>query len=787
MRYHGGLIEGMIRAFRACGGWLPGLLLAAGFLALPSFGVAAEGGTGGPVEYRDVPGIGSRNVVWLVAQVHLILGGFVLGVPIFAWVCHIIAVRTKEPRYFRLAKEFTNLLTAAFEMTAMLGATLLFVLMTLYPKVVSYMTGIFLPTYYIYIALFIGSTTTLYLYWKGFETLKERQGWHLFLGFLLNVFALFIMIVPNSWASFQASPVVLAEGMGPWEKAFTAMQNPTWWPLNVHRLIANIVLGGFICGAFAAIKYLGAQTQEERAHYDWMGYIGNFIGIFGLLPLPFAGYWLMMEVYRYNQQMGITLMGGFLSWLFILQAVLIGAMFLQSNFYFWLGLAYRVEGGEKYKKSIIAMLVALLVCFGVWLTPHSLVASLQEARAMGGTHHPVLGVFGVMSAKMTAVNLMLLITFGSFLMYWRADKVETVRWAKAARIVQLLLFFGAALYIIWAGIYGYFVPAIFRVYVLSVSQVLTVLGVFIVATIIAVLSMRGAKQIPMHWGRMPVRSQHMLILNAVVVILTMSLMGYARSSSRVHWHIYGVLEDTSPHAYSPALAHAGSFMSLSTFIVLTLVTFIFWVIASAVRRPAFSLQYFFAAPFLWWVTSKLDKPAGPVARASKRSKYFQKATATACGFLIAFAFLAFQVPQTASLAPKHEAFDPSEVKTQTDVVKMGQKLFFSKGQCALCHSIGPSESARCPDLKGIGAKLTKEFIYESLTQPQAYTYLAYEHEGPPRAFPAKMPVINKAPVGLTEPELWAVIAYVQSLGGEVTVQPEDLKNAIATTVAAGAL
>jgi mono/diheme cytochrome c family protein len=280
----------------------------------------------------------------------------------------------------------------------------------------------------------------------------------------------------------------------------------------------------------------------------------------------------------------------------------------------------------------------------------------------------------------------------------------------------------------------------------------------------------------------------MLILNAVVVILTMALMGYARSSSRVHWHIYGVLEDTSPHAYSPALAHAGSFMSLSTFIVLILVAFIFWVVSSAVRRPAFSLQYFFIAPFLWWVTSQFDKPAAPASQASKQPAYFRKAVATACGFLIAFAFLAFQVPQTPSLPPKHEEFDPSKIKTQADIVKVGQKLFFSKGQCALCHSIGPSEAARCPDLKGIGAKLTKEFLYESLTQPQAYTYLAYDHAGPPRPFPAKMPAINKPPVGLTEPELLAVIAFVQSLGGEVTVQPEEVvKAAMPTTVAAGAL
>src|SRR5256886_12407224 len=81
-----------------------------------------------------------------------------------------------------------------------------------------------------------------------------------------------------------------------------------------------------------------------------------------MLPLPFAGYWLMREVYQYNQQMGITLMGGFLSWLFILQAILIGILFLGANYYFWLGIMYRIPGSEaKYRKPIMTMLVILLV------------------------------------------------------------------------------------------------------------------------------------------------------------------------------------------------------------------------------------------------------------------------------------------------------------------------------------------------------------------------------------------------------------------------------------------
>ena len=41
---------------------------------------------------------------------------------------------------------------------------------------------------------------------------------------------------------------------------------------------------------------------------------------------------------------------------------------------------------------------------------------------MGGAHHPLLGVLGVMSAKNTAMNVVLLTTFLSFVLYRRANK-----------------------------------------------------------------------------------------------------------------------------------------------------------------------------------------------------------------------------------------------------------------------------------------------------------------------------------------------------------------------------
>lgn len=135
-------VETIQRALRAIGGqgrWLVGLLLTLGWFFLPSLGLAAEGTAAGPTEYRDIPYIGSRNLVWIVAQLHLLLAGFVLGVPIFAWLCEVIAWRGGEKRYDKLAKEFTKLLTSAYATTALFGGILLFLLVAFYPKLMKVM------------------------------------------------------------------------------------------------------------------------------------------------------------------------------------------------------------------------------------------------------------------------------------------------------------------------------------------------------------------------------------------------------------------------------------------------------------------------------------------------------------------------------------------------------------------------------------------------------------------------------------------------------------------------
>jgi hypothetical protein len=505
---------------------------------------------------------------------------FVLGVPMFAVVAEAIGIFGKDQRYDRLSKEFTRLLLIAYSATAIWGAVLTFFLATLYPKFFAYLTGIFGTSMWVYVSIFFFESFTLYLYYYGWDRWKYGRAklGHWGLGILLNVWGTIVMFIADGWLTYMMTPPREITAQTPvasirfWE----AFMNHTWMPINIHRLIGNVVFGGAIVGAYASYRFLASKSEEERAHYDWMGYVGNFIAISALIVLPFAGYWLGREIYQYDQSMGITMMGGFMSWLWVIQAFLIAVLFLAGNYYLWVGMG-RIPGAERFRPYTKWLLAVLVIGAIVWGTPHTMIADSRELAAMGGSHHPFLGVLGVMSAKNTAVNLMILATFLSFLLYRRANIRPVVPWARSGTAIQGAMFAIAAAIVLYYGIRGYFVEAIVRIGY-SVYQVGAVLACIVFVTVIDVLMARGAESLgAIQWGKMPPRSQYALFILAVTFTWLMGLMGFARSGIRQHWHVWQVMPDTSAYAATPALGYAAIMISTCVLIFLSLVGFIFWL------------------------------------------------------------------------------------------------------------------------------------------------------------------------------------------------------------------
>lgn len=543
-------------------------------------GEAEEAITAPQPEAKDYPDVGtsSRGIVWILAQMHLYFAAFILAVPIFVVLIEWIGVKTGDERYEMMAREFMKVSMTAFSITALFGGALALALFLLYPDFMSYMMHVFGAQMLVYAGLFFAESFFLYTYYYSWDALRygNQKYAHISLGIMLNIAGTTLMVVSNSWATFMMAPSGVNEVGVVVGNIWDIMKGPLWNPINLHRVIANIAFGGAVVGAYAAFKFLSSKDPEQKAHYDWMGYQSNFIAVLGFLPLPFAGYYLMAEVYAYSQTMGITAMGGILAWLFIVQAVLIGTILLAVNYYLWSGMS-RTEGSVRYQYMIKYIAAVLVVSFLTWVTPHTLLLTGAEIKLLGGNLHPMLGPLGIMPAKNIAVNLMLIFTFLSFQLYRRSDKETTVSWANAGNALMVAIYAVAIINVIFAGVYyGYFTNTVYKVGS-SVMQVVSTLVVIIAGMTIDAFMYKGAKTMPTYWGKVSNRSQYALFALPIAFTWLMALMGYVRSSVRTHWHITDIMRDNSPDNFIPAIGYAGNMMTIATIGFVLLILFVFWV------------------------------------------------------------------------------------------------------------------------------------------------------------------------------------------------------------------
>ena len=107
----------------------------------------------------------------------------------------------------------------------------------------------------------------------------------------------------------------------------------------------------------------------------------------------------------------------------------------------------------------------------------------------------------------------------------------------------------------------------------------------------------------------------------------------------------------------------------------------------------------------------------------------------------------------------------------------GETIFWGKGQCHTCHSIGNKGSGiRGPNLGGVGERAAERaqeivaqgrsdmtatgYLIESLATPDAYVV---------KGFKPEMPFVYKPPIALSPDEVASVVAYLQAQGGEVDI------------------
>jgi hypothetical protein len=200
-----------------------------------------------------------------------------------------------------------------------------------------------------------------------------------------------------------------------------------------------------------------------------------------------------------------------------------------------------------------------------------------EVKAMGGAQHPVVGNYGVMSAKNGAVNVMILITALSYLYLRRANRTMTVPWVRTGNIVIGALFAVGLVNVTWLSVYGFYLPAKLRVG-LSTPQAVTTLTVIVASLLINRAMLKGSVvHGPVQWGKISMRGMVVLFGLAAAFTWVMGLMGYIRSSGRLAWHVNEVMADVSPWAFTPELGFAAKMVTLNMIVFWSAVLTLFWM------------------------------------------------------------------------------------------------------------------------------------------------------------------------------------------------------------------
>jgi mono/diheme cytochrome c family protein len=119
-----------------------------------------------------------------------------------------------------------------------------------------------------------------------------------------------------------------------------------------------------------------------------------------------------------------------------------------------------------------------------------------------------------------------------------------------------------------------------------------------------------------------------------------------------------------------------------------------------------------------------------------------------------YAWFGNAIPQSPWEAPKRKVLSPDLSPRQ--LAKEGREVF-KKADCGVCHSI-VGEKLRGRDLSRIGAERDAETLAMIL-------YSGVDI----------MPPANRPPANLTDEEITALVAYLQSLGGRPTVRIGDIK------------
>lgn len=141
------------------------------------------------------------------------------------------------------------------------------------------------------------------------------------------------------------------------------------------------------------------------------------------------------------------------------------------------------------------------------------------------------------------------------------------------------------------------------------------------------------------------------------------------------------------------------------------------------------------------------------------------------GTLAVFTLIANSIPQVQSEVPQD--LDFSANVTEAELVSSGETLYNGAGGCVACHGLGSRAPNLLTDEGGTGAigarcgsrvsgQDCKSYLYASMVDPNDFLVEGYS------------PIMPDMRLSMSDAQIWATVAFLESQGGNVTVTGSDI-------------
>ncbi len=299
------------------------IILALSFFLLAVLGIVNAQQTAPQFEailaQYDFPVIGRNFAVAVFMLGHVIFPNLAIGGPLIAVISEFIAIRKKSPEWDRFAKTAAKFAVVMFSIGSTFAVAGVVLFSWLFPNFWILGLNLFGWPLVLEGLTFFFAIATLYSYYYLWDRWHNKRTQHLILGAAAVWFAHQAMFLINGVAAIMLTPPetlvpvlqkLLAGEISqlptlslPLSLAVLYLPNPSYWPLNAHRILANVSVAGLLLAGFYALYYL----RKKEVYFDFAVSRALAFGIIPILLQPLVGLWYVLVIRDYQFKFGSAL------------------------------------------------------------------------------------------------------------------------------------------------------------------------------------------------------------------------------------------------------------------------------------------------------------------------------------------------------------------------------------------------------------------------------------------------------------------------------------------------